>query len=80
MFNVVRFENDDLAVVPVTWVANGRTAWPPYKGSMKLAKAVKEGVVPGEEWASYACDVMTSSRKSVAKLSSVIHLECLIRS
>lgn len=54
-FAVVEFEENELAVVPETWLdaMNKMCRWPKAKTTERITAAVNRGVDPEETWDSY---------------------------
>lgn len=72
MYSVVYFtDNDDVALVPTTWVSDGRAGWPSYWNSVRLAKAVKDYEQMKEDWKTFNCRVLPVTGKcaEIAKYS-----------
>ncbi|KAG0426511.1 hypothetical protein HPB47_026388 [Ixodes persulcatus] len=60
MFSIVHFtDTDDVALVPTTWVSNGRTGWPSYRNPARLTKSVKDREEMGDDWKTFSCRVLS---------------------
>lgn len=69
MFSIVHFtDTDDVALVPTTWVSNGRTGWPSYRNPARLTKSVKDREEMGDDWKTFSCRVLSVTGKCVAIL------------
>ena len=53
MYKVVLFDNEEVEVVPHTWLENEYCFWPSKMKSSKILKAVNQKAKPDENWTTH---------------------------
>ncbi|XP_070385173.1 uncharacterized protein [Dermacentor albipictus] len=58
-YSIVLFEDEDeVSVVPTSWISENTVRWPPFKSTAKITTAIKEQQPPSSDWTSYRCRVL----------------------
>ncbi|KAH9502333.1 Cyclin-dependent kinase 20 [Bulinus truncatus] len=51
-------EDNSIAIVPMSWLEDDKTFWPPYDDQKLIDKAVRTSESPSEEWAKYTVRIL----------------------